>query len=112
MDTSGSLQNAGSALSQLTFNANSLESPGPFLPGSVHTNTMHYNTWQPPHSGVLPFVNQPSPIPSKYSTPLGTPNQLHEVEKGSGILQKLQLHQLWFLAKSGNHRLLLTNNSP
>jgi len=74
MDTSGSFQSAESALSQLTFNAyaNSLESPGPFLPGSVHTNTMHYNTWQPSHSGVLPFINQPNPIPSEYSTPLGT----------------------------------------
>jgi hypothetical protein len=72
MDIPGHLQNAESPLLQLSFNANSFESPGPFLPVSVHANTMHCNTWQPPHSDVLPFVNQPSPIPSEYSTPLGT----------------------------------------
>jgi hypothetical protein len=91
MDNSGPVRNAESALSRLTINANSLGSPGPFLvPNYVHTNPLHYHNWQPPHSSVLPFVSQPSPIPSEYATPLCLINceKAHPAQKGSVILQE------------------------
>src|SRR5882762_1151767 len=68
MYNTGPFGNAESSLLQLTPNSNSLGSLGPF------------HNWQP-HSSALPFVNQPNPSPSDYTTPLRTSQSTSQGQK-------------------------------